>query len=137
MEKIKAIALLSKNGMKQSEIAKLLGVSRQRVGQLVDKAEKLGIEINRRQLKKSKCFNCDKEYLGNNKYCSKECANKRLRKFGGPSSTVELEIFTCDGCGTKFSRTKRLTYIRNKTSEKRGKPLNRVFCTQTCYLKNK
>lgn len=136
MEKIKAIELLSKSGMKQSEIARVLGVSRQRIGQLIDKAEKLGIEITRRQLKKKKCFQCNKEYSNNNKYCSKECASKNPRKFGGPSSTIEIEVLKCDGCGTKFSRTKRLTYIRNKSSERRGKELKRVFCTQVCYLKN-
>lgn len=126
------IALMTKY-MSQSKIAEHLGVSRQRIGQLLNKAESLGMNVVRRHLKKSICQNCGIEHLGNNKFCSKECRAQSPRKFGGPASQIQVEIFTCDGCGVKFSRTRRLTYIREKMSERRGKKLKRVFCSQKCY----
>lgn len=131
------IGLLTSQGMTQSQIAKELGISRQRVGQLADRAERKGIAVVRRQIKKRICPNCGTEHTYKKKFCSKECRMMAPRKFGGPTSSIEVQIMTCDGCGTKFSRTKRLSYIRDKVREYRGKDmLKRSFCTRECYLKN-
>jgi predicted DNA-binding protein (UPF0251 family) len=133
-ERTKQIAQMTMKGMTQTLIAKTMGISKQRIGQLIDKAEKAGFNVMRRQIKKSNCKSCGKEYKRNmRKFCSPECRMSFPRKFGGPSSSIEVEIMTCDGCGTRFSRTKRLTYIRNKTSARKGKVPNRVFCTRECY----
>lgn len=131
------IGLLTSQGMTQSQIAKQLGISRQRVGQLADRAERAGIVVVRRQIKKRNCPNCGVEYTHRRKFCSKACSLMAPRKFGGPSSGIVVDVMTCDGCGTKFSRTKRLSYIRQKTCEYKGtKMLERSFCTKECYLKN-
>lgn len=135
-DRIRQIALLTVQGLTQTEIAVKIGVSKQRVGQLIDKAQRAGFAVVRRQIKKTKCFNCGLEYAGKNKFCSKNCRSTSPRKFGGPSSEIQVEIMVCDGCGIKFSRTRRLSYIRKKTSERTGRDLRRIFCTRDCYLKN-
>lgn len=134
--RLQTIALMTRQGNTQTKIAEHMGLSKQRIGQLMDKAEKLGLEVVRRHRKKSTCVNCGSVYLGGNKFCSEECLKSRPKKFGGPSSSIQVEIMMCDGCGSEFSRTRRLTYIRNKTSERTGRPFKRVFCTKECYQKN-
>ena len=129
------VALMTNRGISQSEIAVALGLSRQRVGQMLDKAEEAGIPTTRRQAKKmSKCRTCDREIPRGRKFCSKECVPQR--KLGGRSSNIEVILLECSGCGARFSRTKRLQYIANKTAERRGKSSERRFCTRECYLKN-
>jgi DNA-binding MarR family transcriptional regulator len=135
-DRIRQIALMTIQGMTQTKIAEKMGITKQRVGQLVGKAERAGIPVLRRQIKKSRCAACSLEYIGKNKFCSKKCRNMVPRNFGGPSSEIQLEIMLCDGCGTKFSRTRRLIYIGRKVAEKNGKVLKRTFCTRDCYFKN-
>jgi hypothetical protein len=135
-DRIKQIALMTIQGINQTKIAEKMKITKQRVGQLVDKAERAGIPVLRRQIKKSKCATCGLDYIGKNKFCSKKCRSMSPRSFGGPSSQIEVEIMLCDGCGTKFSRTRRLIYIGRKVAEKTGKELKRTFCTRDCYLKN-
>lgn len=136
-----AIAAMTTRGLSQSDIARITGLTRQRIGQIVDKAQRMGIRVVRRQLKYKTCPVCgtsnrSKIYGG---YCSKHCKSKappKKRKFGGPSSSIEIDVILCDGCGCKFSKTKRLQYIARKVSEYRGKPAMRSFCTRECYHKN-
>lgn len=134
--RIKEIALLTIQGFTQTKIAQKLGITKQRVGQLVDKAVRAGFPVVRRQIRKNTCATCGVQYAGKNKFCSKNCRSMAPRDFGGPSSQIEMKIMVCDGCGTKFSRTRRLIYIGKKVGEKTGKILKRTFCTQECYLKN-
>lgn len=136
-DRIEQMALMTIQGMTQTQIAKKMGISKQRVGQLIDKAESAGIPVLRRQVRKNKCAACGVEYAGKNKFCSKQCWGTFPRNFGGPSSQIQLRIMVCHGCGTKFSRTRRLIYIGKKVAEKTGKELKRTFCTRECYLKNK
>jgi len=135
-DRIGQIALMTIQGMTQTAIAEKIGVTKQRVGQLVDKAERAGIPVVRRQVRRSKCANCGVEYASKNKFCSKKCRSMFPRNFGGPSSEIQVEIMVCDGCGTKFSRTRRLIYIGKKGAERTGRTLKRTFCTRDCYLKN-
>lgn len=121
--------------MMQSDIARMMGVSRQRVGQLMDRAEKFGLVVVRRQIRHEVCPTCGAVHRRKNKYCSRTCRiAAHPPKFGGPSSNIEVEILTCDGCGVKFSRTRRQTYIGEKLAERRGKsPPKKKFCTRQCY----
>lgn len=134
--RIKQIALMTMQGLTQTKIAEKMGITKQRVGQLLDKAERAGFAVTRRQVKRRTCAFCGVEYLGINKFCSEKCRNMQPRKFGGPSSSIQVQIMVCSGCGTKFSRTNRLTYIGMKIAEKTGKSLKRAFCTKDCYFKN-
>lgn len=136
-DRIKQIALMTTQGMAQTKIAKKMGITRQRVGQLLDKAERAGFAVVRRQVKINSCALCGVQYQGINKFCSDKCRSMQPRKFGGPSSGIQIQIMVCSGCGTKFSRTNRLIYINRKIAEKTGKSLKRVFCTKDCYLKNR
>lgn len=135
-DRIRQIAQMTIQGVNQTKIAEKMGITKQRVGQLLDKAEQVGIPVMRRQIRKSKCAMCGSVYVGKNKFCSKVCRSMSPRNFGGPSSEIEVEIMCCDGCGTKFSRTRRLIYIGRKVAEKNGKVLKRTFCTRDCYHKN-
>lgn len=129
------VALMTNRGIRQTEIAAALGVSRQRVGQMLNKAERAGLATTRRQVKAAKkCRTCGSDLPKGKKFCSKEC--RPQRKFGGHSSNIEVTVMVCSGCGVKFSRTRRLQYISIKTAERRGKIPKRHFCTRECYLKN-
>lgn len=134
------IATMTTRGLSQADIARIMGLTRQRVGQIIDKAAAMGIRVVRRQLKYSICPVCGASNRAkiNGGYCSVGCRAKapRKHKFGGPSSSIEIDVLVCDGCGVKFSRTRRLQYISMKTSEYRGKPSERKFCTRECYHKN-
>lgn len=135
IEILKDVARFTRVGLKQSDIARIMGVSRQRVGQLADRAEAAGLVVVRRQVRQETCPVCGAVHRRKNPYCSRSCrlaANPP--KFGGPSSNIEVEIFTCDGCGVKFSRTRRQIYLGKKLVERRGKkPLEKKFCTKECY----
>lgn len=139
IEVLKDVARFTRVGLRQSDIARIMGVSRQRVGQLADKAEEAGFVVVRRQVRQETCPVCGAVHRRKNPYCSGACARvAKPPKFGGPSSTIEMEIFTCDGCGVKFSRTRRQTYLGKKLVERKGKgPLKRKFCTRECYHERK
>lgn len=135
------IATMTTRGMTQADIARIMGLTRQRVGQIVDKAAAMGIQVVRRQLKYKICPACGAKNRSkiHGGYCSSACKAKappKMHRIGGPSSAIEIDVLVCDGCGVKFSRTRRLQYISMKTSERRGKTAKRKFCTRECYHKN-
>ena len=139
MERLQMMALMTTKGISQTKIAEIFGVSKQRIGQILDKAANEGIPVVRRQIKRQICPSCGAENRKKSKggFCSRECRLKvKPPKCGGPASTIQMAVFVCDGCGIKFSRTNRLDYIGRKTAERRGKVPKRKFCTRECYLKN-
>lgn len=137
IEVLKDVARFTRVGLRQSDIARIMGVSRQRIGQLADAAERAGLVVVRRQVRQETCPVCGVVHRRKNPYCSRVCRlSANPPKFGGPSSNIEVEIMTCDGCGVKFSRTRRQIYLGKKTVEYRGrKPLEKKFCTRECYQK--
>lgn len=140
LERMKEMAIMSQNGMSQSDIAKKTGLSRQRIHQILNKASGMGMLIVRRQKKEKICPSCGIRHVMKVKggFCSAICRKKvNPPKFGGPSSCLEVDIMTCDGCGVKFSRTKRLSYIYQRATLKRGRVPKRKFCTTECYNKNR
>lgn len=143
-ERVVEVSELSSKGMSQSEIARRLGVTRARVNQLVDRAEKWGLPVVRRKapaMEARRCvcgivFTCRKS--SSQQYHSVECARNWCHKRGGKSSEYVYRKFTCSGCGSKFERSNRLEYIRAKVGEYRGKPLSgRRYCTHTCYINSR
>jgi hypothetical protein len=136
-ERTRTVAEMTTKGYNQTRIAEILGISKQRVGQIIDKAALNGIHVVRKQLKYRSCPNCGEKHRQKRLFCSLSCRlSMSPPKFGGPASSIEVEVIVCDGCGTKFSRTRRLTYIGMKTAQRNGKTLKRKFCTRDCYHKN-
>jgi len=138
-KRLKEIAKMSANGMKQAEIARVIGVSRARIGQLFDKAEQMNISVVRKfpaRMKKVKCpcgkiFECKES--SKKIYHSTKCAQKLIQRplKGGKYSRYEFVILTCDGCGLLFKRTNYLHQITLMTCRK-DKP-KKNFCTKKCY----
>lgn len=133
----KEMALLTQEGYSFNKIAKMYGLSRQRVHQILKKAEQEGCDVKKykQQKKMSTCVVCKKEFLPKytRKTCGKECLkelreqlNSRLR--GSIYSRYESISLTCKNCNKTFQRTKHLEYVVSK----RNKTTNR-FCCRTCF----
>lgn len=105
----------------QTELAKIIGVSRQRVAQLVETND-LGYVVKTRDDNRRKCVVCgnimDRNKFG--RYCSDEC-KLILRK---RNYYVTLK---CATCGNEFSvrKSEYKARLRNKQTED-------FFCTKQC-----
>ncbi len=138
-------------GLNAVDIAKRLGISRERVRQLLHKPENLG-QLNEhpddRQpistaMIKYTCQNpnCGKEFEATrgsgrgHRFCTRECfltAPPEIRfpdrKTPKSSEFVTLTL-TCKGCGVAFERSQRLQNIHNYAGAKN------FYCSRDCYLK--
>jgi len=148
--RLQVISDLSAKGMRQSEIALVIGVSRARVSQLVNDVVAAGLPMRRRQAAETverqcgcgKTFNApvgNTARMATKKFCSRQCSVKyRTYRCGGPSSCKEMVTLTCENCGQAFERSHRLMYITRKTYEYKGlKQPKRHYCSQACYLNHR
>lgn len=138
----KEMALLTQQGYSLNKIAQLYGISRQRVHQILKKAEKAGCDVKKYIRPKkivicTNCVICKQQFSCGStikKTCSDKCLkelriqlNSRLR--GGTHSRYEFISLTCKNCNKTFQRSKHLEYIvsiRNKTTNR--------FCSRICFF---
>ena len=120
------IKLLEENDWKVAKVASLLGITRQRVYQII---EKFSITIPKKYKKiKVNCQNCGKEIevyprlttIQKKFFCSKECKENYYK--------IKL---ICPVCKNTFLRRKKEIMYRRKVSiEEVDKVLN--FCSKRC-----
>jgi predicted nucleic acid-binding Zn ribbon protein len=105
----------------QAELAKIVGVSRQRIAQLVE-INDLGHVVKTRENNQRKCIVCDQDMDHDKfgRYCSDEC-KLLLRK---QNFYVTLK---CATCGGEFSirKSEYKARLRNKQTED-------FFCSKKC-----
>lgn len=97
-DRIKRMIELRKEGKTQGEIAKELGVSRQRLQQIAEKEDGELRELFRRRIKpliENKCVQCEKSFTSKyiwKRFCSERCVvlnkNERSIRLGMPESIL-------------------------------------------------
>jgi hypothetical protein len=134
---IKAVKLWNEKGLAQTGISRELGVSRQRVAQILHKhSHELNVPLkDRRQpmpRKSRPCPVCGNEIVlcvSSRKYCSKACRHAALIAKAAPWSRLARVNLVCETCGKKFTRPKHQQSI----SEVCGS--EHIYCSQKCYWK--
>ena len=128
---------LLNQGISAANIAKQLGISRQRVYQIKDKAVELGaIQWERSNTAQVKtCPVCQREFTGNNKTCSQVCAKQSVSRKNTKNSKWSRNTYTtfeCTNCGQTFQRSNYMKAIREAGE---AAPTNHYFCSRNCNLK--
>ncbi len=114
-KKLEIIALRNENPtMSAAEIARQLGISRERVRQILKKNE-LTTDVRIFQ-EPNHCVYCKIVIKNNKKYCSKECRHLNY-----------LITYTCDYCGAQK------TVKKSQYTASRRKSIHQ-FCSHTCNL---
>jgi hypothetical protein len=134
-----AVVKLWNSGLAQTSIHYELGVSRQRVAQLLRRhSDELNVPIKDRREPVARtiryCAVCGKELdpaISSRKYCSKTCRRKAVIARGAPWSRVASVKLKCEACGRRFTRSHYL----QKISEIGGS--QHVYCSKDCYWTRK
>ena len=111
----------SEEKISQSELADIVGVSRQRVAQLVEQNDLGDILISREDMKR-RCVVCGEKMEADKfgKYCSDECKLKlRSEKY--------YVTLRCSSCNNEFTirKSEYKARLRNKVG-------NTFFCSKKC-----
>lgn len=137
-ENEKVVEMLEQ-GIMASKIAKQLGISRQRVYQIKDKAVDLGkLKWQSTKIAQIKtCPVCSGQFVGSNKSCSRGCANQLISLTNTKNSKWSRNTFStlvCKECGKSFKRSNFLRAIRERADTK-SDPTNNFFCGRSCNVK--
>lgn len=141
-ENEKVVALLEQ-GVMAAKIAERLGISRQRVYQIKDKAVDLGkLKWQSNKIAQIKtCPICSGQFVGPNKSCSRGCANQLTSLGNTRNSKWSRNTFStlvCKECGNSFKRSNFMRAIREHMEAARNtksNPTNNFFCSRGCNIK--
>jgi len=141
-ENEKVVEMLEQ-GIMAAKIAEQLGISRQRVYQIKDKAVALGkLKWQSSKIAQSKnCPVCSSLFYGPNKACSKGCANQLTSLALIKNSKWSRNTFStlvCKECGNSFKRSNFLRAIREHmeaAKKTKSDPTNNFFCSRSCNIK--
>lgn len=118
-------------GLMQSEIARRLKVSRQRINQILwghvrELATLLESRPGLTRRVADSCKICGKECLPGRLYCSKRCRTQGLRRSDAPWSRYAILTLVCETCGRKFQRSRYIDSLARHNNSLH------VYCSRRC-----
>ena len=87
-----------------------------------------------------KCLKCNKEHdgsFGSGKYCSRQCANSRVRTEESKKKTSNtMKGYHYGGALKRVLKIKKICPVCNKEFEVIKFYKNKIYCSRECYCKD-